>query len=325
MNLGGVIRLNKTGVCVLFGALVILFVYMLTSNSNRNAASSVKINLKNLLKVAINAAENGGKEVVSNKDNLKIETKGLTKEGMQDSVTTADYLSHCAIMKTLKHAYPTLNVISEEKKAECDEDQKVDFLEVEVPTALDDSWMDIKDVAVWIDPLDATYEYTGKLYQYVTTMVCVAVKGQPVIGVIHKPFLESPSRTFWAWVDTAKSSNLEYVKPERDTLKIIVSMSHSGEIKKILNKNFKQFELISAAGAGYKSLEVAMGNADAYVHITAIKKWDICAGNAIINAMKGKMTTKYDELIDYKDETNVQNEKGLVATVVNHDLFIGNL
>ncbi|KAJ3662950.1 hypothetical protein Zmor_007264 [Zophobas morio] len=93
---------------------------------------------------------------------------GLTKEGMQDSVTTADYLSYCAIMKTLKHAYPTLNVISEEKKAECDEDQKVDFLEVEVPTTLDDSWTDIKDVAVWIDPLDATYEYTGKLYQYVT-------------------------------------------------------------------------------------------------------------------------------------------------------------
>lgn len=37
-------------------------------------------------------------------------------------------------------------------------------------------------------------------------MVCVAVRGQPVIGVIHKPFLDETS---WAWVGKGQSFDLK--------------------------------------------------------------------------------------------------------------------
>lgn len=37
-------------------------------------------------------------------------------------------------------------------------------------------------------------------------MVCVAVKGKPIIGVIHKPFEKTTS---WAWVGVSKSEDLD--------------------------------------------------------------------------------------------------------------------
>ncbi|XP_026680387.1 putative inositol monophosphatase 3 [Diaphorina citri] len=58
-------------------------------------------------------------------------------------------------------------------------------------------------------------------------MVCVAVRGVPVIGVIHKPFSEQPHQTYWSWNQRGMSSSLLLLKHTRsessDSPSIIVS------------------------------------------------------------------------------------------------------
>ncbi len=175
--------------------------------------------------------------------------------------------------------------------------------------------------------MDATQEYTeGKedpsLLKFVTVMICVAVSGKPVAGIIHQPFLESGAGggvTKWAWVNHGLSDSLvlSAVNAESDNLRVIYSRSHAGEVSNTADAAFKDtynVQHIQAAGSGYKVLQVVEGKADLYLHTTRIKKWDICAGNALLNAVDGKMTTLKGDEIDYSFKGTPLNEDGIVAT-----------
>lgn len=189
------------------------------------------------------------------------------------------------------------------------------------------------DVTVWIDPLDATHEYTEgqtdpSLLHYVTVMICVAVKGRPIAGVIHEPYkrnevTKSNRVTKWAWVDHGVSESLvadtDPPSKESTVVKVISSRSHSGDVKEVADKAFKDtsktLKHIVAAGSGHKVLQVVENHADLYLHTTAIKKWDICAGNAVLNALGGKMVTRRGREIDYSFEGSEVNSDGLIVVL----------
>lgn len=238
MNLGGSIKINKCAVLALF-SLVILVFYLFTSTSStksmlkKEIENYGKINLRKLLIGVVLAAQEGGKEVlkISELKDFGEKSKGKTKEGVNDPVTEADKNSHCVVALGLSRIFPKLNMISEEKvdSNSCPTINKHFDLNpsvlgsVDVP---DNIYLSPDDITVWIDPLDATKEFTEKLFHYVSVMICVAIKGTPTIGVVHFPF---EKKSYWAWSDVAKSESLY------DVVSVRITKRHQN------CKNFKYF------------------------------------------------------------------------------------
>lgn len=340
MNLAGSIRINKCGMLIITALLLIFCYYVLLVNndsSSRNNASQNlnEINLRLLLIAAVQAAEHGGLEVlaISNRTDFHVKSKGRTKEGKNDPVSEADFRSHCVMRKGLKHIFPRLRIVSEEDVDQEEEKRCHDVKLYGLDTVLHESnsipdeIVPVDEVTVWVDPLDATQEFTERLFHYVTTMTCVAVNGKPRIGVIHNPFTK---KTTWAWVGQGMSEDLLSVKRNQNgdiTSPIfVVSRSHAGNVETVAKSVFgEKAQVIPAAGAGYKVLQVVFGNATAYIHTTAIKKWDLCAGNAILNALDGRMTNLDNEEINYDADSPVVADKGLIATLNNHDQLVAKI
>ncbi|CAL1529949.1 unnamed protein product [Lymnaea stagnalis] len=315
------VRVNPIGILVFVGgfAIALLYLFGMPDFFRREQ----RVSMKELLAVSIGLAQRGGLQVkeIYQKHRLGETVKGKTKEGADEMLTNGDLESHRTIFYGFSKIYPSIKVVSEEH-----DNKPVDFNQISpVATKIDeveeviksDQSIPVSRIAIWIDPLDATQEYTESLTQYVTTMVCVVVDGEPKIGVINVPFQDE---TIWAWDGYGHSKNL---KPGETTEtggsqkhSIIVSRSHQGDVEKVAKSAFgDDVKIITAGGAGYKSMEVIKGSVNAYTHITLIKKWDICAGNAILNAVGGKMTTLDGDFIDYSPSLSVKNERGLLATV----------
>ncbi|KAJ0044301.1 hypothetical protein NL108_003283, partial [Boleophthalmus pectinirostris] len=250
------------------------------------------VELRDLLALSVEAAVLGGKEVkrVREENGLQEKSKGKTKEGANDPLTMGDLESHRKMYNIIRNTFPEVTVNSEEH------DNVVESLSWSrtIPSEMaekikDQNEVPAESVTVWIDPLDATQEYTESLLKYVTTMVCVAVDGKPVIGVIHQPFND-----FTAWALVGHDANVHARSSYSITPpKVIISRSHSGHVNSFVHEAFgNSTTVVQAGGAGYKVLSLldlhagdSMDQADLYIHITFIKKWDICAGDALLRAL----------------------------------------
>lgn len=316
------------------------------------------IKLSDLLAHCIVALRVAGQEVVnlSLAHNLKlnqVKSKGKTLEGADDVVTGADIKSHKMILNTIKDSYRRLNIVSEEDSTLGFEETSMedDILPIERPKfaqmlrsdqhEIEDQHIDRgsliaqHETLVWIDPLDATKEYSENLTNYVTLMACIVHKSTPIAGVIYKPFT---NETYWSMMDlpTGKyhhSLDLKGLidksdsdRQQSDNVRIIVSRSHAGDVTRVLDDAYgRKVEIISAGGSGYKTIELIRNNVDAYIHLTHIKKWDICAPYSILGSLSnGNLTDLRGNAIGFGNPKEKVVTQGLIATLnqkVHHDLL----
>lgn len=169
---GRTIRINRVPATITAILLTIVLVYFLNFHKEERPAiygmlrSDNKVSLRKMLIAAIQAAQRGGLEVldVARTRELKERSKGKTAEGVNDPFTDADGRSHCVMKQGLTRIFPRVRIFSEEDKEHCKDAHSFDL----DPTVLHETAnvpnvaVTAQDVTIWVDPLDATKEFTGR-------------------------------------------------------------------------------------------------------------------------------------------------------------------
>ncbi|KAL4655601.1 inositol polyphosphate 1-phosphatase-like [Arapaima gigas] len=183
------------------------------------------------------------------------------------------------------------------------------------------------DLAIWIDPIDATSQYIKGQEKMVTEgeicpsgLQCALVligaylraTGEPVIGVINQPFAQRDvsnqswkGQHFWgvSYGSIKVSSIPKPTSPSRaESISIVLSSSEKQVVKDALTP-LCGGRLTCAPGAGYKTLCVILSLADMYVLSEGSTfKWDSCAPHALLRALGGGVVDLKESLISSENE-----------------------
>ena len=194
--------------------------------------------------------------------------------------------------------------------------------------------VDASRVVVYADPLDGTNEYAGGEREAVTVLMGVAVDGRPVAGVIHQPFHGYDARA------AADGQTDERLAPLGRTVwggpgvgvrgggvRMEARVSAPPPLRACLQRNLRDArqepccealqveEACRISATGYHWLRVLEGSAHCNLMLRkASKKWDSCAGEALLVAAGGGVTDTVGRLYDYTHNPDaVQNLCGLVG------------
>ena len=204
------------------------------------------------------------------------------KKADKSPVTQADRDAEALLTQRLAEHAPGVQVIGEEACSDA------------LPTHLE-------EVFFLLDPLDGTRDFVAKRDNFTVNIGLIA--GQtPIAGVIYAPvhaklYFSGKQSAFRIDIspdgklDLAKATALHTNTINPQGLKVIASRSHRDEkTEDIINRLYVSKTI--AAASSYKFCMVAEGTADFYPRFGRTMEWDTAAGQAILEAAGGVVTTE---------------------------------
>jgi 3'(2'), 5'-bisphosphate nucleotidase len=234
-------------------------------------------------------------------------------KGPRDPVTAADREANELICRRLAAAFPGVPIVAEES----DPESFADFREHER--------------AFFVDPLDGTREFVKKNGEFVV-MIGLLEGDTPSTGVVHAPatgvaWAASPETGAFRLDPDGSRHPLSVSATGRlADARVVSTRSHRSPTLEQALEALGVSALTALGSAGLKCVAIADGSADAYVApARAGSRWDLCAGQAIIEAAGGRMTDAHGDPIDYRSESLV-NETGILASnAALHPLLLERL
>lgn len=285
------------------------------------------IDIGELVTASVHLAQLAGKTIADVHASGALHTQ---LKGVNDPVTDADLAAQRLIVRGLRARWPALSIVGEEG---------------EYPQPLPDTPLPpvaglfpaqqrlpqhlcrapLADVAVFVDPLDATREFTRGNLEPVMVLIGVTLRGVPVAGVTHQPFVGGAAgRTLYAVVGGPACEEVCAAHARggwpHDTVLVASMSTEKAEVDELAR-------LVGAArcdivgGCANKMLHVLTGAADVFALRTkSTKVWDTCAPHAMLLWAGGRVTdSKGAELVySAAPGANPSNERGVVATMGSH-------
>jgi 3'(2'), 5'-bisphosphate nucleotidase len=191
-------------------------------------------------------------------------------------VTRADQLAEAIIIARLRAATPEVPIIAEELCA-------ADGVPAAAPRRF---WL--------VDPLDGTKEFIRRNGEF-TVNIALVENRRPVLGVVHAPALQAmyfgaAGRAF-RQRDGAPPEAIAAQPVPTEGAVVLHSRSHADEARLA--------EFVAAlpgaqrrlSGSAIKFCLIAAGEADLYPRFGPTMEWDTAAGQAVLEAAGGSVTT----------------------------------
>ena len=202
-------------------------------------------------------------------------------------VTEADEKAEALILERLAALVPDIPVVAEESVAAG-----------RIP--------ELKDSFFLVDPLDGTKEFLNRNGDF-TVNIALVEDAVPVLGVVYAPARnliftggrESGARIGRVETDGSVAYGPTSVRPAPpEGIVAVASRSHMTDETKEFVDRFTVTDLVSA-GSSLKFCRVASGEADLYPRLGRTMEWDTAAGDAVLRAAGGKVTTVDGTLLTY--------------------------